>query len=150
MRVRQAMTRWVTTLRSDTPLEIAAQQLVSCRHASAPVVDGDGRIVGMVSEADLLRDQLPVDDRSEQEIDPEDVVAAVMTHQPVTAGPDEDLAGVVACMLDRGLRAIPVQTDGRCVGLLTRHDVLREVAHGTLQSEDRWRQQAEMASRQRG
>jgi predicted transcriptional regulator len=53
-------------------------------------------------------------------------------------------------MLDDHLRAVPVQIDGRCVGLLTRHDVLREVARGTLQSEERWRLHAGMAGRDRG
>ncbi|GAA1841829.1 hypothetical protein GCM10009772_19430 [Pseudonocardia alni subsp. carboxydivorans] len=149
MHVRDVMRTGVTTVRADTPIAVAARVLVGRGHASSPVVDAEDRVVGVVSESDLLAGRVPVGG-DPGEIDPEEVVAAVMTHHPFTAGPDDDLAFTVARMLENGLRALPVESGGRCVGLLSRHDVLREVARGSLQSEERWREHAGMASRDRG
>ncbi|MCE3555151.1 CBS domain-containing protein [Pseudonocardia sp. RS11V-5] len=80
-----------------------------------------------MSEADLTRARsLP--NGWMVEIDPECVVGAVMTHRPVSAGPDDDLADVVATMLDSGLRAVPIVDADAVVGILTPRDVLRLVA----------------------
>jgi CBS domain-containing protein len=43
-------------------------------------------------------------------------------------GPEDDLADVVAMMLDARIRSVPVVQEGRLVGVLTQRDVLRTVA----------------------
>jgi predicted transcriptional regulator len=132
MQVQEAMTTSVTAVRADTPVPIAASVLASSGRSMVPVVDATGAPVGTVTAAQLGSTLDTSLDRGE--IDPEAVVAAVMTHRPVTVHADDDLADVVACMLDHGLRAVPVVDDGRLVGILTRCDVLRQGAGRQLLS----------------
>ena len=54
-RVRDVMTRDVVTVDEDTPFKEITQLLADCRISAVPVLDSDARVVGVVSEADLLR-----------------------------------------------------------------------------------------------
>jgi CBS domain-containing protein len=115
-------------LRPRLPVEVAAGVLMAHGFTAAPVVDDDQRVVGIVTEADLLR----------APASPQACVGAVMSADPVTTRPDEDLADLVATMLDAGIRSVPVVADGRLVGLVTQRDVLRAVAHPGATPRD-WR-----------
>jgi CBS domain-containing protein len=149
MRARDVMTSPVITLRTDVPVHLAAALLASHGFTAAPVVDPERRVVGIATEADLVRDRiLPgagVADES-----PEPRVGAVMTPAPKAMGPGDDLAEVVSLMLDSGIRSVPIVDDGRLVGIVTRRDVLRAVARRELTSEDVWRRRGAMASHDRG
>ena len=59
-----------------------------------------------------------------------------MTPAPAAMRPEDDLADVVALMLDARLRSVPIVEDGKLVGIITRRDVLRVVARRELTSED--------------
>jgi CBS domain-containing protein len=149
MKVRDVMSTSVTTLQADTPLQVAASILVSHGHSATPVVDGTGHLVGMASEADLVRGRM-LPGGWTVEIDPECVVAAVMTHGVVAAHPDDDLADVVDEMLDKGLRAVPVVEADDIVGIVTRRDVLCLVAQRRLLSEQDWTEREALVSQDRG
>lgn len=116
MKVRDAMSRSVTTVRADTPIPVAASMLHG--HGTVPVVDGQGHFVGVAAEADLARGLL-VPDGWQVELDPESIVAAVTRQAVVIARPEDDLVDVVAAMLDRGVRSVPVVDGERVVGVLT-------------------------------
>lgn len=60
MRAADVMTSPVVTLTSDTPVKVAAKILLDRKIAAAPVVR-DGCLVGMLSEIDVLRDDVPPD-----------------------------------------------------------------------------------------
>ena len=59
MRVADFMTREVVTVRPDTPVLIAARQMLERKISGLPVVDDAGCVVGIVTEHDLLRDGEP-------------------------------------------------------------------------------------------
>lgn len=122
MQAQDVMNRAVITVRPHMPVDAAATLLVACGVTSAPVVTAEGVVRGMVSEADLLRAR-PVDDAARQE-----TTADVMTPQPVTVRPTDELADVAALLLDRGIRAVPVVDGERLVGILSRHDILSLIA----------------------
>jgi CBS domain-containing protein len=131
MRVRDIMSHPVFTVRPTDPIEGAAALLSDRRITAAPVVDGDGRLVGIVSEGDLLRDRVP-DDPTAHLRPPVNhhrpkVVAEVMTGNVVTAWLDEDVSDVARTMLHRDVRSIPVLDGGRLVGIVSRRDLLRTV-----------------------
>lgn len=131
MKVRDVMTSPVITVRPDTPVQAAAALLAAHGFTAAPVAGPDRRVVGIVSEADLVRGHVVPDGWTVEAL-PEVSVEAVMTSEPFTAGPDQDLAELVAAMLDFGVRSVPVVADGVLVGIVSRRDVLRCVARGEL------------------
>jgi CBS domain-containing protein len=135
MRARDVMTSPVITLRPGAPVRAAAALLCSHGFTAAPVVDAGGALVGIASEADLVRGRI-VPDGWEAAPEPDPAVEAVMTSAPAAMRPEDDLADVVALMLDAGLRSVPIVDDGKLVGIVTRRDVLRVVARRELTSED--------------
>jgi CBS domain-containing protein len=126
MKACDVMSSPVITLHPETPARAAAALLVSHGFTAAPVVEG-GRVIGIATEADLMRGQIIPDGWVVEEL-PEAAVAAVMTPAPLSVRPEDDLADVVALMLDSGVRSVPVVDDGVLVGIVSRRDVLRCVA----------------------
>jgi len=135
MRVRDIMTRRVYTLAATDTIEHAAALLGDREITAAPVLDAAGRLVGMVSEGDLLWHRVPPDPTAHvrRGIDGTDrprLVRDVMSRDPVTAWPEADLSDVARLMLDHGVRSLPILHDGRIVGIVSRRDVLRTVVRG--------------------
>ncbi|MDX8147279.1 CBS domain-containing protein [Lentzea sp. BCCO 10_0061] len=134
MRTRDVMTTDVVVVEQDTSARDAARLIAERGFTALPVVDALGALVGMVSEADLLRDRLPQDPRGlvhgepvEARHAPADVVADVMTKSPATVSPNTDLAEVAGLMLDQGVRSVPVVHEGHLAGIVTRRDMLRSI-----------------------
>ena len=135
MKARDVMTSPVITLRPDAPVPAAAALLCSHGFTAAPVVDAGGRLVGIASEADLVRGRIAPDGWAIAP-EPEPAVQEVMTPSPAAMRPEDDLADVVAMMLEARLRSVPIVDDGKLVGIVTRRDVLRVVARRELTSQD--------------
>jgi CBS-domain-containing membrane protein len=144
MKARDVMSSPVIFLRRQVPANAAAALLVSHGITAAPVVDDDKHVIGVATEADLVRGRIVPDGWTVEE-QPEPTVAAVMTEAPVTMRPEDDLADLVALMLDAGIRSVPIVEDNRLVGIVSRRDVLRVVAWRKLLSEDAWRRRADVA-----
>jgi CBS domain-containing protein len=123
----------VVFLRPDVPADVAAALLVSHGFTAAPVVEDDGRVVGIATETDLVRGRI-IPHGWVAEKRPEPSVADVMTHTPICMRPEDDLADVLSTMVDTGLRTVPIVDDGRLVGIVSRRDVLRLVASGEAAS----------------
>lgn len=130
MLARDVMTRPVVTVGPDTPIPAAAALLTGRGFTALPVVDPAGELVGIVTEADLLRGRLLHDPRSPRlggeltRVTPQRV-AEVMTTEVDTAQPWTDLADLVEHMESRGIRSVPV-VDGAAglVGIVSRRDAL--------------------------
>jgi CBS domain-containing protein len=134
MKATDAMSSPVIFARPQLPVRAAAALLVTHGFSAVPVVDDDENVVGIATEADMVRGRITPDGWKVEGY-PEPTVADVMTEEPVVASPDDDLADLVAVMLDNGFRSIPVVDRGRLVGVVSRRDVLRLVAHGDLTRE---------------
>ena len=99
-----------------------------------PVVDGAGHLLGVVSEADVLRDAVPADRRAHErlvEITAPPVhllVTDVMTHLPVSVSPDDDAAEAVELLVDTQIKSLPVVQFGRVVGMISRRDIIAVLA----------------------
>jgi CBS domain-containing protein len=127
LKARDVMTSPVITLGRDTPVPVAAKLLSSHGFTAAPVVDDDGLVVGIATEADLVRSPV-VPDWWQVQQQPDPTIGEVMTPAPTVMHPDDDLADVAALMIDARIRSIPIVDDGELVGIVTRRDVLRAVA----------------------
>jgi CBS domain-containing protein len=99
-----------------------------------PVVDADGLLVGMLTEADVVRGRISPDPRRRAWPDsaggspPPATVEYVMSSLVVTTQPWTDAADLAATMINQGLRSVPVVEDGRVVGIVTRRDLVRTIA----------------------
>lgn len=135
MKARDVMTTPVITLRPDTPVNAAAALLVSHGFTAAPVMDAAGRVIGIVTETDLVRGRVVPEGWAVAEL-PMPPVVSVMTPSPMCMRPEDDLADLVALMLDTRTRSIPIVDNGELVGIVTRRDVLRVVARRELTTQD--------------
>jgi CBS domain-containing protein/rubredoxin len=104
------------TLRPETSVHEAAQMLSEHRISGAPVVGDDGRIVGIVSEYDLIA-------RSGT------TVGELMTRDVVTVPSNATLDRVRAILVTQRLKRVPVTAESRLVGLISRADMVRELAY---------------------
>ncbi len=116
--VSQLMEDGVVTVGPTTPgLEIA-KLLTSRNFGSVPVVEADRRLVGLVSEFDLIR-------AMDEGKDPAKLTAAdIMTRQVVTVSQATPVADVIHLMRERHLIHVPVTNGTTLVGILARRDVL--------------------------
>lgn len=134
MLVHEVMTRPAITVRTDDTVRHAAELLLHHRIASAPVVDDEEHLVGMVSEADLLRGRTESDPRAHlRSVDDEDeppamLVCDVMTPRPLSVRPGSDVDDAARLLLDHGIKAVPVVEGRRVVGIVARRDLLRSLA----------------------
>ncbi|HZS58273.1 MAG TPA: CBS domain-containing protein [Gemmatimonadaceae bacterium] len=131
--VREMMTERPHTTRPDTPVKDAAREMVRWRVSALPVVEVDGRLVGMLSSRDLVRDLLGSylqgsdAGRPAPTKPPRRTVRDVMTRQVLCVSPDEPLADVASTMTNKDVERVPVVRDGLLVGFLTRGDIVRKL-----------------------
>lgn len=142
--VRDVMTNLVVSFRPHDPIEEVARKLLSNRISGAPVVVG-GRVVGVVSEADLAH-AYSASNRHNGRIRAGDAllfriggapapgwahtaVEEVMTREVVTVAPDVSV-GEAAVLMDRySVRRLPVvDVEGYLCGVIARADVVRALA----------------------
>jgi CBS domain-containing protein len=133
--VRDVMTRSVVAVRKDASFKEMAAMLRSRRISAFPVVDDAGRVVGVVSEGDLLvKEAVQADGtsllaalRHLKEDDKATGISAgdLMTRPAVTIGPDAPIADAARLMYDRRVKRLPViDPAGRLLGIISRVDVL--------------------------
>jgi CBS domain-containing protein len=141
MTVHDVMTQAVTSVQPETPLKDVARLLVANGISGLPVVDADRRVVGVVSEADLLikeqgADALPrrraARVRGESHATKSRLAkvgattaGTAMTSPAITIDPDASLQAAAATMVDGGINRLPVTKDGMLVGIVTRADLIR-------------------------
>ena len=119
--VRDRMSRPAVTIVGRASLGEALTLMVAHRIHYLPVIDDEGRLVGIVNEDDVLGT------RREPRPD-SDFVTAVMRAPVISVGPAETLKAAMQLMVDRGIGALPVVEDGRVVGILTQSDVVAALA----------------------
>jgi len=129
------MTRQGVTVASDTSVKSVAEILTTGGFAAVLVVDDEHRLLGIVSEADVLRGRMLPDPRLRLRRDEETgsapppvLVCGVMTADVRTVEATADVAEVARLFVDERLRSAPVVDGGRLVGITSRRDLFRTVA----------------------
>ena len=131
MFAREIMSHPAVTMHTRTSLADAAKVLSTMGFTALPVLDDDDRLVGIVSEADLLRMPLPRDPRRHPQPAgmshraPPMTVAEVMTTSVESLTPGADVADAARIMVDEGIRCLPIVDGAQVVGVITRRDLLR-------------------------
>lgn len=133
--VKDVMSTHVIAVRQTAAYKEIAAMLHSQRVSAFPVIDKDNKVIGVVSEADLLakvalEGTVP---RTLQSLTQQHLrtrvnavtAADLMTKPPLTIGPDEPVTRAALLMYNQGVKRLPVTSDdGRLIGIVTRSDVL--------------------------
>lgn len=143
MRAKDIMTTRVVTVVEDTPVDEIAGTLLQHRISAVPVIDAEDRLVGIVSEGDLIgrpeaegRDNswwlagiLNAEDRAKKYAKTHGLVAKdVMTTSVITADGDETLGKLAGLLEERGIKRVPIVRNGRIAGIVSRANLLHALA----------------------
>jgi CBS domain-containing protein len=139
MRVKDLMTTNVLAVRSSTQLKDAAALLTKHRISGLPVVDGEGRILGVLSEGDILYKETGAKDKPGffdrlLAVPPIGLdlklaartVGEAMSAPALTIGPRRPVTEAATVMIEEGVNRLPVIDDEeRLIGIITRADLVR-------------------------
>jgi len=142
MRVHEVMTADVATTTTDTLLKDAALELATRRISGMPVLDDEGCVVGVLSEADILAKEGGEQERAgflQWFLDPTDpwvaarfdavTVGDAMSCPAKTIHPQASVADAATTMLEQRVNRLPVvDTSGKLLGLVSRGDLVRAFA----------------------
>lgn len=136
MKVRDLMTTDPVTATPDTPLKEAARLMVKHKVSGLPVTK-NGKVVGIVTEGDFLRQEANRDQPyrfslldalfGDQPTPPPnaETVGEVMTEQVLTVAPDASLSEAARIMVNRRVKRLPVVgPDGSLIGVISRADIV--------------------------
>ena len=150
MKVRDVMASNPFTLPPTASVAAAAVALAESRIGGCPVVDASGRVVGMLSEANIL-DALKTQHKELKVLMPPEIsfgisfvevvrtkeavsafadvgdwpIERIMTKEVVHVAPDDDVERVIERMAKHRIHRVPVLEKGRLVGIVTRTDILK-------------------------
>lgn len=142
MLVSDIMTRNPRTVSPDAKLKVVASIMCLYRIPALPVVDEDGKLVGNISEMDLLKNLFPTMEdimsgdaaleiermTSNYTASMERRVSDMMVNNPVSVTPDQHVLKAAAKMTSHRFRRIPVtDSDGRLVGVMSLGDVHKAI-----------------------
>lgn len=116
MQLADLMATDVLTVSPETTIADAARRMIA-RETGAAVVIEDGRLVGVISERDLMR-AIP-DARS-----PESPVSEHMSRHAITAAPGTSVPEAMAIMIEGRFRHLPVVDGGRVLGIVSMRDLM--------------------------
>jgi CBS domain-containing protein len=141
MQADELMTFGVISIHPDAAIEEAARLMLHHRISGVPVIDDNGKLVGMVTEGDLLPRQdgaaerprwlefmLDAGGAPDSRLPKLASVRDVMTHPPITVRASTPVQEIVALMERHGIKRVPVVSDGKVIGIVSRADMLRGLA----------------------
>ncbi|ASC66705.1 CBS domain-containing protein [Achromobacter denitrificans] len=144
MRARELMTPSPYCVNARTPVSQIMRILLDENISAVMVLGDDGKLIGLVSEGDLVR---RLDSSHQKKIDHwlallaegealnleflhslqlgEQTAASVMSSPVITVDDTADLSAIAELLLKRGIKRVPVTRDGKLVGVVSRRDILR-------------------------
>ncbi|HAA03377.1 MAG TPA: hypothetical protein DCZ69_17385 [Syntrophobacteraceae bacterium] len=141
---KDIMAREILTISPHTKTLDAAKLLLERRINGLPVVDDDGRLVGILCQSDLVAQQkrlslpsffnlldglIPLGSSKNWENEMQKMgastVAQAMSPNPVTVTPETSLDEIASLMVDKKFHTLPVLDQGELVGIIGKEDVLR-------------------------
>jgi CBS domain-containing protein len=135
MKIKDIMTTEVLTIGPEAPLKDAARILVEHSVSGIPVCDIERRVLGVVSEGDILYKERGAPERGRFawlfDGSPPDVkagartVGEAMTSPPITISPFRSVDEAARLMTEHGVNRLPVVVDEELVGIVTRADLVR-------------------------
>jgi len=147
MKVADFMAHRVVTVAPDAPILDAARLMLDHKISGLPVVDATGRVVGIISEPDLLRQrdggegkpgaywlQFMIEkpqSAGETARFLDRKVSEAMTPDPIVVAPSASVREACRLIEQHGVKRLPVVKDGKLVGIIARADLVRAFARAT-------------------
>jgi CBS domain-containing protein len=143
MQAKDVMTQHVVSVAEDAPVHEVVGLLLKNRISAVPVVDGAGRVVGIVSEGDLLRPEdasraaarsswwlmaLSAGQSTDYEKAHGRTAGAIMTRNVITVNEDAPLNEIATLLERHHIKRVPVLKDGRLTGIVSRANLLHGLA----------------------
>ena len=148
MKIQEVMNKYPVTVGKDAPISDVADLLVKYNLTAVSVVDDDNKLLGIISEGDLLykkvRPHVPhyvnvlgasiyYNGIGEYNAQFKKLFAShvheLMTDEVITTTPDKDVEEIVSVMLDQHLKNVPVvDKEYRLIGILSRRDIIKLIA----------------------
>ena len=146
IKAEEIMAKDVITVSPDTEVVQAAKILVEENFNGVPVVDKEGKMVGILCQSDLIAQQktiplpslftlldgfIPLTSMKKFEKNIQKIaaikVADAMTVDPVAVSPDTGIGEIANLMVDKNFHSIPVVDEGKLVGIIGKEDILRTI-----------------------
>lgn len=119
LEAKDIMTTKVVCITQDTLVVDAIRLMAKNNITGVPVVEDDMTLLGIISEQDVLRLFHTYDDEKDR------TVYDFMTHPAVHFEQDEPLLDVCYCLRDNSIRRVPVTSNNKVVGVISRSDILK-------------------------
>jgi len=150
LKAKDVMTRDVITVTPETEVTEIAKLLLDKHFNGVPVLDRQGRLVGIICQSDLIAEQkkLPIPSvftildafipiyppgRNAKEVQKIAAINAsqAMTPNPVTVGPETGLDEIASIMVNKNIHTIPVVEGNKLVGIIGKMDILQTLVPGS-------------------
>ena len=141
---QEIMTREVVTVTAETSLKELASKFVETRYGNIPVVDSAGKLIGVISETDLIEQQKPLhiptvmalfdgvfyldsQKRFKEQVDrvTATTVGELCNREPITCSPESTVREIAGLMSKHSVHLLPVVEEGDMVGVVSRLDMIR-------------------------
>lgn len=114
---RDIMTSSVRTVSPETPVRDLAQLLAESDISGVPVVDKQGRVIGIATETDVLSRRIG-----------RDTVRSIMSSEVIAVSEDESIEEIAFILSMKRINRVPVLRQGKLVGIVAREDIVRALA----------------------
>jgi CBS domain-containing protein len=133
MTVAELMQTNLKTIDSHATIAELVLSLADAHVSGMPVVDANGRVIGVVSASDVLTAEAEADSQGERRaLLDQTAVSEIMTSRPFTVAPDDDVREAARQMLYADVHRLFVAEDDRVVGVISTTDIVRAVATGSV------------------
>ena len=119
LQAKDVMTKQVICIGRDTPIFEALKLMANHNVTGIPVVEDNMNLIGILSEQDVLRLFHTMDDEKDR------TVNDFMTQPVVHFAENERLLDICYCLRDNSIRRVPVTSNGKVVGVISRSDIIR-------------------------
>ena len=121
MKASEVMHRPVLATTPRASVRDIATRIVLNEISGMPVTDQDGRVLGVITEADIMA--ALIDGKNLEDLTAQDI----MSPEPITVDADTPLDEVMRLLEECGVLRVPVTSQGKVVGIISRRDIIRSV-----------------------
>lgn len=126
-KVAEIMTPEVVTIEKGTNIMDAVRKLVEYNFTGLPVVDDKGRLIGIISEKDMLTLAIRINEKEYVSNTMHSHVEDFMTKEVVTIEDTESFTAICNCLIKNQFRRVPVVSNGKLVGIISRKDIISHI-----------------------